>query len=184
MQSRFALLFLAAVLTTYPPHRAPAQTAAAQPGVSLVKLSPPVYPPLARQARISGDVSILVVIRPDGTVEKAEAVSGHSLLRQSAVDSALKSTFECKGYCENGASYSVTYTFEFGQGPCPDYGPHCESAEERAPQVTQRQDHVTLTTDALCTCDPIVTITRLKWRSAKCLYLWHCGSRVINTQYK
>jgi hypothetical protein len=49
---------------------APAQSTVSagtqQTGVVLVKLSPPVYPPLARQARIMGDVEIQLSIRKDG----------------------------------------------------------------------------------------------------------------------
>lgn len=182
-QSRFASLALAVVMTACLPLHAAAQTATTaeklQPVVTLVHLSPPVYPLLARQARISGDVRILASIRLDGSVERAEVLSGHPLLKQSAVDSALKSTFECKGRCPEGATYEMRYTFDIAE-KCPDYGPHCDSVEEHLPQVAQWQDHVTLTVDPLCTCDPIGTITRLKWRSAKCLYLWHCASRVID----
>jgi len=146
--------------------------------VVLSKLSPPVYPPLARRAHISGDVLILVSVRSDGTVEKAEVLSGHPLLKQSAVDSALKSTFECRA-CTAVVTYPMTYTFSIG-AKCRDYGPHCESIEEPPAQVEHWQNSVTLTVDALCTCDPVATITYLKWRSAKCLYLWHCASRVID----
>ena len=35
----------------------------------LTKLSPLVYPPLARQARITGDVTVLVMVAQDGTVQ-------------------------------------------------------------------------------------------------------------------
>jgi len=42
----------------------------------------PVYPPLARQARIMGDVKILVGVRQDGSVASAEVVSGHPMLKQ------------------------------------------------------------------------------------------------------
>jgi outer membrane biosynthesis protein TonB len=36
-------------------------------GVVLTKLVPPVYPPLARQAQIAGDVMVRVLIRQDGS---------------------------------------------------------------------------------------------------------------------
>jgi len=63
----------------------------AHDGPAIVKLSPPVYPPVARQARITGDAEILLSIGQDGVIESTMAVSGHPLLRQSALDSAQQS---------------------------------------------------------------------------------------------
>lgn len=48
----------------------------------------PAYPPLARQARISGSVSVEVMITPDGRVEAARAINGHPLLVTAAVEAA------------------------------------------------------------------------------------------------
>jgi protein TonB len=44
----------------------------------------PTYPPLARQARVSGVVQVQATIGADGRVKKAVAVSGPPLLRQAA----------------------------------------------------------------------------------------------------
>jgi len=44
--------------------------------VKITKLSVPVYPPLARTARITGDVTVNVSVRPDGTIESVYAVKG------------------------------------------------------------------------------------------------------------
>lgn len=46
----------------------------------------PVYPPLARQTRISGTVRLHAIIAKNGTVEQLEVMSGHPLLVQSALD--------------------------------------------------------------------------------------------------
>lgn len=46
----------------------------------------PVYPPLARQTRISGTVRLHAIISKDGTIKELEVVSGHPLLQQSALD--------------------------------------------------------------------------------------------------
>lgn len=46
----------------------------------------PAYPPLARQARISGVVRLNTVIAKDGTVEQLSVASGHPLLIGAAVD--------------------------------------------------------------------------------------------------
>jgi protein TonB len=42
----------------------------------------PTYPPLARQAGISGDVELKLEIRKDGSVQSATVVSGHPMLTQ------------------------------------------------------------------------------------------------------
>ena len=46
----------------------------------------PVYPPLARQARIQGTVKLEAVISKEGTIEELKVISGHPLLIQSALD--------------------------------------------------------------------------------------------------
>ncbi len=46
----------------------------------------PVYPPLARQTRISGTVLLHAIIGKNGQVEQLSVVSGHPLLVQSALD--------------------------------------------------------------------------------------------------
>src|SRR5437667_294886 len=78
-------------------------------GVVLTKLSEPVYPPLARQTRIVGDVQLMLKVRPDESVESATVVSGHPLLQQSAIDSGQKSKFECRK-CDEAASIQLVYT--------------------------------------------------------------------------
>jgi protein TonB len=56
---------------------------------NLIKKVPPVYPPLARQARIEGIVRFTVIIAKDGSILNVQLVSGHPLLVPTAVD-ALK----------------------------------------------------------------------------------------------
>ena len=46
----------------------------------------PMYPPLARQTRISGTVRLHAIIGKDGSVQQLEVISGHPLLVQSALD--------------------------------------------------------------------------------------------------
>ncbi len=84
-----------------------------QAEVILVKLSPPLYPPLARQARIMGDVRVYVHVRKDGSVESVELFSGHPMLAPTALESARKSQFECRGCSDDASPYPMTYTFGF-----------------------------------------------------------------------
>jgi protein TonB len=46
----------------------------------------PMYPPLARQTRISGTVRLHAIIGKDGTIQSLEVMSGHPLLQQAALD--------------------------------------------------------------------------------------------------
>ena len=50
----------------------------------LVKQPKPVYPPLARQARIQGTVRFNAIIGKDGTIANLTLVSGHPLLVPAA----------------------------------------------------------------------------------------------------
>jgi periplasmic protein TonB len=52
----------------------------------LVNRVQPIYPPLARQTRISGTVKLHAIIGKGGAVEQLQVVSGHPLLVQSALD--------------------------------------------------------------------------------------------------
>ena len=95
------------------PAPAPSSPETAFAEAVLTKLSPPVYPPLARQARIMGDVKICVHVRKDGSVESLELFSGHPMLAPTAIESARKSQFECRGCGKEVSSYLMTYTFGF-----------------------------------------------------------------------
>lgn len=46
----------------------------------------PVYPPLARQARIQGKVQLHAIIDKEGRVSQLEVISGHPLLVKAALD--------------------------------------------------------------------------------------------------
>jgi len=142
----------------------------------LVELSQPLYPPLARQANIYGDVSVAVTVHPDGKTEVAFE-SGHPMLRQAALDSAEKSRFECRE-CDSTAAYQLVYSFRLAKGS------DCCSAmsvparvtlePQGSDQNTQQQAHITIAADEICLCDPPAQLTK-KSRSLKCLYLWKCS---------
>jgi TonB family protein len=54
--------------------------------VKIINKVQPVYPPLARQTRISGTVRLHAILAKDGTIQQLETVSGHPLLVQAALD--------------------------------------------------------------------------------------------------
>jgi len=87
------------VLASYHRRQAPAATAApanAEPmrlqvganvqSQKLIRRVDALYPPLAKQARISGVVKLSAVIAKDGTVKDLKVLSGHPLLIQAALD--------------------------------------------------------------------------------------------------
>lgn len=53
----------------------------------------PEYPPAARAVRAAGKVEVKVTVDEAGNIVSAKAVSGHSLLRDTSVEAAKKSTF-------------------------------------------------------------------------------------------
>jgi periplasmic protein TonB len=46
----------------------------------------PVYPPLARQARIQGSVLLRAIISRTGTIENLNVISGHPMLVGAAIE--------------------------------------------------------------------------------------------------
>ena len=53
---------------------------------NLIKKVVPVYPPLAKQARIQGTVRFTAIIGKDGTIQNLQLVSGHPLLVPAATE--------------------------------------------------------------------------------------------------
>jgi TonB family protein len=54
----------------------------------------PVYPPLARQTRISGTVRLHAIVAKDGAIQSQEVISGHPLLQQAALDAVHQWRYE------------------------------------------------------------------------------------------
>jgi TonB family protein len=60
----------------------------------------PVYPPLARQARIQGQVILQVIISKTGDVENVQLVSGHPMLAPAAIEAVKQ--WKYRPYLLNG----------------------------------------------------------------------------------
>jgi protein TonB len=71
----------------------------------LVRRVNPVYPPLARQARIQGQVVLRAQIGKDGSIQNLQLVSGHPMLVQSALDAVKQ--WKYKPYLLNGEPVEV-----------------------------------------------------------------------------
>jgi TonB family protein len=77
-------------------------------GGLLVQKTAPVYPLIAREARVSGTVVIQITITKTGTVENLHVVSGPTMLRQPALDAVQ--TWRYKPYFLNGEPVDVDTT--------------------------------------------------------------------------
>ena len=71
----------------------------------LIRKVNPTYPPLARQARISGTVILRAVISKDGSIENLSLVSGHPMLAPAAIDAVKQ--WKYKPYLLNGEPVEV-----------------------------------------------------------------------------
>jgi len=76
----------------------------------------PVFPPLAKAARISGAVVVEVTVGEDGNVVAARAVSGHPLLKDAAVDAARGWKFRQTMLSDEPVKVIGTITFNFVAG--------------------------------------------------------------------
>jgi protein TonB len=59
-----------------------------------VKMVPPVYPPLASKARVSGLVVLEATLTAQGTVEEIKVISGHPLLVEAAINCVRQWQYE------------------------------------------------------------------------------------------
>jgi len=83
---------------------------------SILQQTRPLYPALARQARIQGNVVLHAIIDKDGKVAQLEVISGHPLLVQSALDAVKQ--WRYKPTLLNGdpveVDTTITVTFTMG----------------------------------------------------------------------
>ena len=69
-----------------PPKKEPVRVGGQVLTSRLINHPSPIYPPLARAARVQGTVILQVVVDESGRVRETKIISGHPLLTQAAVD--------------------------------------------------------------------------------------------------
>jgi TonB family protein len=74
----------------------------------LISTTQPVYPDLAKGARISGTVELAALIGPDGHIQQLSVISGHPLLRQAALDAVKEWVYAPTLLNGNPVSVSTT----------------------------------------------------------------------------
>jgi TonB family protein len=89
---------------------------AGTPGVShprIVEAGPPVYPPIAQSARVTGNVIIEAVIDATGRVDGAAVTRSIPLLNAAAIDAVQKWQFEAPRANGRAIRFSTTVTLHF-----------------------------------------------------------------------
>ena len=76
----------------------------------LINRVAPVYPPLARQARIQGTVFLKVIVSKAGEIRDLEVISGHPMLVPSATEAVRK--WRYTPYVKDGEPIEVTTTIQ------------------------------------------------------------------------
>ena len=74
----------------------------------LLQKTQPVYPPIAKAARVSGTVVLQATISKTGTIENLRVISGPAMLQQAALD-AVK-TWRYRPYLLNNEPVEVETT--------------------------------------------------------------------------
>jgi TonB family protein len=65
----------------------------ANSGRKVTRRVPPVYPEIARQARLTGTVRLVAVVAPNGSVKVTQPVGGNPVLLRSASDAVMQWKF-------------------------------------------------------------------------------------------
>jgi protein TonB len=74
----------------------------------LLQKTTPVYPPIAKAARVSGTVVLMATISKQGTIENLHVVSGPAMLQQAAMDAVR--TWRYRPYLLNNDPVEVETT--------------------------------------------------------------------------
>ncbi len=96
-----------------PPPSAPVRVGGELKEPKLLSTTAPVYPVAARQASIDGDVVIHAVIDKNGSVAKADVISGPAMLRQAALTAVLRWKYAPSVLDGQPVSVETTVTVKF-----------------------------------------------------------------------
>ncbi|MFY9790865.1 MAG: energy transducer TonB [Candidatus Sulfotelmatobacter sp.] len=84
---------------------------AAQSEPSLIAVAMPMYPPLARQARIAGVVKLTFALTGDADEPtNVEVISGHPMLKDAAIENVKTWRFNNSYAC---GTYRTTFRYRF-----------------------------------------------------------------------
>lgn len=109
----------------------------------------PLYPPLAKQARIAGTVELSAVIAKDGSVESLQLINGHPMLVQAAIDAVKQWKYEPYKLCGRYVKVDTKISVAFGLADSAETGTAASSgyavtaqgqAEQDSPSQRQREE--------------------------------------------
>jgi hypothetical protein len=137
------------------------------PKLNWMSFYPPEYPRVAQIAHIEGKVTLKLALQA-GEVVGIQEQAGHPMLVPAAIQSLKMSRLGCMDCSNEAQTFTVVFDFQVASHDCND------------PEVPTRATldsptHVTITSQAVCTYDPIATYRKI--RSIHCLYLWRCATR-------
>jgi len=95
----------AAVVPQPPKHATPPPRISRMMEGNLIYRPQPVYPPLARSARVQGSVFLRAIISREGTIENLQVLSGHPMLVHAALDAVRQ--WRYRPYMLNGEPVEV-----------------------------------------------------------------------------
>jgi TonB family protein len=71
----------------------------------------PTYPPIARAARIEGEVKVVFVLNEKGGVESVDVQSGHPMLRNTTADTVKSWKFKLPNMFRTEWKYDTTFKY-------------------------------------------------------------------------
>jgi len=95
----------AAAVPPAPKHATPPPRISRMMEGNLIYRPQPVYPPLARSARVQGPVLLRAIISREGTIENLQVLSGHPMLVHAALDAVRQ--WRYRPYMLNGEPVEV-----------------------------------------------------------------------------
>jgi TonB family protein len=110
-----------------------------------VKIVRPIYPELAKQAKVEGKVSLRCFVGKDGAVERIEVKKGHPLLSEAATRAV--SQWKYKPLVLNGKAVEIDTTVDviFQLPKAPEVRHKLAPARQRWVSSTSRQNTVRAT---------------------------------------
>jgi TonB family protein len=116
----------------------------------------PEYPPLAKAARITGDVLLDVTLKDDGSVVSSRVISGHPLLRAAAQTNSTSWKFAAADNKDlDNEEFTLTYQFRLSVSPDCGAGPTRVTIES--------YNRVTVLGSPIVICDPPATVKKKHW---------------------
>jgi TonB family protein len=168
---------IAALATAFALAAGHGSVGAQAPGITLVDLPIPAYPPIAGAAGVSGDVRVTVNVRPDCTVASA-VVAGvddpatpatETFFTAPALEAARGARFTCDGVPAAAHAYTLVFAFRFA----PAIGRAEGQVDPEITSISRDRSRILIVAEMPYAGEGPAA-RRGPARTARCLWLWHC----------